>query len=156
MSETQQFTPQNPHKYDAIQVLSAAGFNNAAIAKAFGNDRSNITVAKRNMQRNPSLKDAKRIRAALKAHDTILKAATNSKAKDKLQFELRGADVTKAIDRVMDRVEPTKQEQSGGNTFQFFSINLSAYNSNTDRSEALPEGKTQQEPKLLESLHESY
>ncbi len=115
--------PELSPRHQGFIALRTQGFNQAETARMLGYSKANATHLEHKLKPKDDLTTSSMVRLASKAHKIILGSFVNP---DKIQspIELKGADVSKAIDRVYDRVQPVKREESGPSHVTFISINL--------------------------------
>ena len=121
--------PQNlPIRYQAFNILREAGFNKAETAKALKYSPANATILDRKLKPFDDLTSSKMVRLASKAHRMILGHFTNPDANPlKSQIDIKGSDVTKAIDRTYDRVQPIKRGDDRPASITIIQVNIDGY-----------------------------
>jgi predicted transcriptional regulator len=94
-------------RYEAIAILERNDFTVDKIARALDVSKRTVTRVKNHVLGKYDLTNKNMVSLAGKAHKAILQAAIEpDKLKQPLPFNIKGADVTAAIDRVYERVQP--------------------------------------------------
>ena len=111
----------------AYAILRDKGFNNSDASEMLKFSRANGSIIDRKLNKRYDITTNKALKLASKAHEKILGCFVHpDKIKNDSTIDLKGSDVTKAIDRVYDRVQPVKRDQAPSSV-SFIQINLEAY-----------------------------
>ncbi len=132
--EPQKITPDLkplPLKYEAFEILKANGLNQSDAARAIGLSKSSGTlISKKLNSLSPryDLTSKNSVKLAAKAHRKILGCFVDpNKNINDSSIDIKGSDVTKAIDRVYDRVQPTIQRNLNVNLNLDHPVDLEKY-----------------------------
>ena len=116
--------PQNISIKDiGVRILRDAGLTQAQTAQVIDRTRDRVNQIVRKLPKGYDLMSIKSIRLASQAHKKILDVFLGHQANES-PIEIKGADVTKAIDRVYDRVQPTRGSESSNTAITFIQVNL--------------------------------
>jgi hypothetical protein len=125
---TEQFKPSNPLKYEMVRVLKENGYTHREVGKGLDLTKGRISQIVRKLNQNQDLTSPKNVNLASKAHRLILGHFVNpDKVKLKSSIDIKGSDVTKAIDRSYDRFQPIKREADVSTNISFIQINIDGY-----------------------------
>ena len=115
-------------RYRAFAALRQGGFTQAAAARVLGLCRASGTKIERKLGGRYDLTSSKHVKQAVRAHEKLINAFLHPEKND-IPIDLKGTDVNKAIDRVVDRAQPLpgKGENDLPEPVQFIQINLDAY-----------------------------
>lgn len=128
VTPTNQFVPNNPIKYEVVKVLQDNGLRNGEISKALNLTTGRVSQISKQLNKNQDLTSNKNVSLATKAHRMILGHFTHpEKVKLNSSIEIKGSDVTKAIDRVYDRAQPVKRSEDVSTNISFIQINMDGY-----------------------------
>ena len=115
-------------RYRAFAVLRQGGFTQAAAARVLGLCRASGTKIERKLGGRYDLTSSKHVKQAVRAHEKLINAFLHPE-KSEIPIDLKGTDVNKAIDRVVDRAQPLpgKGENDLPESVTFIQINLEAF-----------------------------
>ena len=90
-----------------------------------GFSRFNGSLIDKKLNKEYDLTSTKSLKLASLAHKKILGIFVHpDKVQNNSPIDLKGSDVTKAIDRVYDRVQPVKRSEDVGAHISFIQINI--------------------------------
>ena len=116
----------NP-KHQAYAILRNTGINQATASKMLGFTNANGCLIDKKLNKQFDLTSNKSVKLASQAHKKILDIFVHpDKQTNDSIIDIKGSDVTKAIDRVYDRVQPVKRSEDHV-SMSFIQINLDSY-----------------------------
>jgi hypothetical protein len=115
-----------PLKHQAFAALKENGLSTTDICKALNYSRSNGTLIDRKLAKAHDLTSSINVSQAAKAHKRILQAFLHPD-KVNIPIELKGSDVSRAIDRVYDRAQPVKAQEAGAVNNTWIQVNLGEF-----------------------------
>lgn len=119
--------PEIPPNHLAYAVLRSQGFNNQDASKMLKMTPSNGSRIDQKINKKYDLTSLGNVKLAVKAHRKILNLFLNpNKVKNDSGIEIKGADISKAIDRSVDRHQPIKRSEDHS-SISFIQINLDSY-----------------------------
>lgn len=123
------FKPSNPVKYEIVKLLKENNYTHDEVCKGLDISKGRVSQIINKLNKNQDLTSNKNVSLATKAHRMILGHFTHpEKVKLNSSIEIKGSDVTKAIDRVYDRAQPTKRSENDVSTnISFIQINMDGY-----------------------------
>lgn len=117
--------PELPIRYQAFEILRQSGLNQSEASKALGVTNGRGCQIEKKLKSRDDLTSSKMVKLAGKAHRMILGHFTDPSHNPlKSQIDIKGSDVTKAIDRTYDRVQPVKRSDDRPSSITFIQVNL--------------------------------
>ncbi len=115
-------------KQEAFKILRESGLNQVEASKALGITKSRGCQIQKKLNSSEDLTSKTNIRLAAKAHKKILSHFVDpNKNPLESSIYIKGSDVSKAVDRVYDRVQPIRGQDAGSTNISFYEINIEAY-----------------------------